>query len=821
MKKALDWLTATSERRICLALFGLCAMIYIPLAGNYGMWDPWETHYGEVARQMLERNDFVSLWWPGSPQDRAEFWSKPVLTFWLMAISMKAFGLEWAHARVSEVADSWREEWASRLPFVILGIIAVWAVWEITRRLVGKRAGALAALVLATSSQWALITRQAMTDMPFVVPMTVALALAGLAILLPKEESEKVLPRRQWKFLNWPDAPSFYVFLVMFVLCTLPQMIVISVQVKWGFRIGAYTLRTIGLVPMLLYIIPTLAVLWAVMRAPVANAPEAPKWEPPTVGLIGYSIRWAWRQIVYGARYRRVSTVRELYMLIAWTLCGLATLAKGPAGVALPSIVLLVYLIGAGRWKEIVTKMELPLGLVIFAVTCFPWYHAMLIRHSWGFWNEFIGDNYVHRAGGRHGDRGTFEYYLEYIFYGMFPWSGIVALGALWPFRWLRTDDKRKGLVGFALVWLAVELTIMSLVNTKFHHYILPALPALAILAGLFLDELLTAPSRLMGLAMLLVAAPLTYLSGRDLAAFPPRILWMFNYDYVNMPGTGRPWPTVAVWGDRYEYGTQLLVFAVVATVGVAVLALWALRARGESEAAATTPADQLNRGPYRDAPEVQKPEGEWLSGSKLLMLIGGLVVALVLGILSGPAAPNGTAPSIPRWSWLVPAALMLPFAFLFASSVGRGWAKKLGSATVWIFGAFAVVWTAFLVDKLLIELSPHWSQKHVIASYYQKRSGPDEPLIAWQLYWRGENFYTRNEIYRSSNPNERTIFLGDHNAEKMQQYFTAHAGHRVFFVVERTRYEALRQLLPQAARSTLTIVDDSNCKLYLAVASI
>src|SRR2546430_17627132 len=122
MKKFIDWATATSERRICLALLGLCMMIYIPLAGNYGMWDPWETHYGEVARQMLERNDFISLWWPGSPQDRTEFWSKPVLTFWLIALSMKVAGIQWASSLPNEMAASWPVEWASGIPFVFLAL---------------------------------------------------------------------------------------------------------------------------------------------------------------------------------------------------------------------------------------------------------------------------------------------------------------------------------------------------------------------------------------------------------------------------------------------------------------------------------------------------------------------------------------------------------------------------------------------------------------------------------------------------------------------------------------------------------------------------
>ena len=40
-------------------LFGL--LLYMPLAGTYGLWDPWETHYSEVARQMTYRGDFISL----------------------------------------------------------------------------------------------------------------------------------------------------------------------------------------------------------------------------------------------------------------------------------------------------------------------------------------------------------------------------------------------------------------------------------------------------------------------------------------------------------------------------------------------------------------------------------------------------------------------------------------------------------------------------------------------------------------------------------------------------------------------------------------
>jgi len=62
-----------SEQQMILLviLFGL--LLYLPFAGTYGLWDPWETHYGEVARQMVTRGDFISLWWPGSPLDPRSF----------------------------------------------------------------------------------------------------------------------------------------------------------------------------------------------------------------------------------------------------------------------------------------------------------------------------------------------------------------------------------------------------------------------------------------------------------------------------------------------------------------------------------------------------------------------------------------------------------------------------------------------------------------------------------------------------------------------------------------------------------------------------
>ncbi len=836
-------LTATAERRITLALLLFLLALYIPFAGNYGLWDPWETHYSEVARQMLMRHDYVSLWWPGSPQDRNEFWSKPVLTFWLMAIGMTVAGLENTydklghaqHAFDGEMARGWSAEWAVRVPFILCGILCVWAVFELVRRTAGRRAALWSAILLATSSQFFYVTRQAMTDMAFVAPIAVALALAGLAVIRPREEMDAELPRRRWGALSWPHVPSFYALVGVLLATMLPQFAHDLFQPPVAINLGRRVLRMAFIVEMLPWI--GLLVAYLALAVRIERRGRGP--------LLGAGL---------GCR-------RQVYLHLAFLMCGLSTLAKGPAGIGLPVIVLFFYLLVRGEFRRMLpaapdpasghfldrtpsspvgraamwalrfvakNPLEVGLGTVLFFVVAAPWYHGMLVKHGMGFWNEFIGDNYVHRAAGRHGDRGTFEYYILQIGQGMFPWTAFVAAGLLTALARMKGDDdarparsavseandgrasfeakrdERTRLRVFALVWTLVMFTVMSLVNTKFHHYIVPALPALAILGGLLLDDLFEAPQKGDALALLLAGLPALVLAARDLAMFPARLLWLFCYDYVNAPNGGRPWPSPAEWGSTYEYGTRIAAFGVVACAATLAFGLVALvRSRR------ATP-----ERPNGDDAAGLSPRATWL-----LALIP--IVTTVVAQVWEPAFGDGTPKPLAN-GWILVAAATGLFLVLL---IGRGLADRRGvgaTLTAIAVGAVACAWTAWGLDRMLTDVSPHWSQKHVIAAYYQQRKDESEPLIAWQMYWRGENFYTKNAIYdHHLEQKEKTVFLGDHNAEKLQEYFKTHAGRRVFFIVERTRFEALRALLPEAARPTLQPVDKTNNKVYLAVAQI
>ena len=287
------------------------SLLYLPLAGTYGLWDPWETHYSEVARQMTKRGDFISLWWPGSPRDVDVFWSKPVLSFWLMSIGMHLARVGLPGGDPGEMALTHRAEWAVRTPFCLMGVLGIYAVYLVTARFVSRRAGVLAAVVVATAPMYSLVARQAMTDMAFVGPMAMALALGALALF---DDRDELLPRRGRGWWSWPDHGLFYGALVFFALVTIPQLVVDSIQLKIEMPWHGGTVKMYGAVAMIPYYLGFLAFVWLAART----------------------------------RYKA-----PLYLYLSAILCALAVLAKGLAGLGLPLIIFLAYLAFTWNWRRL------------------------------------------------------------------------------------------------------------------------------------------------------------------------------------------------------------------------------------------------------------------------------------------------------------------------------------------------------------------------------------------------------------------------------------------------------------------------------------
>ncbi|MBW2263530.1 MAG: glycosyltransferase family 39 protein [Deltaproteobacteria bacterium] len=393
----------TVEVLISLAVAGGAALFLLPALGRDGLWDPWESHYAEVARRIVVDNDWIVLRW-----HEENFYSKPAFLFWIVALSIKALGVN---------------DLAVRLPVALFAIGGVVAVYHYVRLSFGRLEAIAAAACLATMPLFVLIARQNITDMPFVVAMT--------------------------------------------------------------------------------------------------------------VGMLGMLHR-----IHHDGRWSVVAA------LLSYACFGVATLSKGLLGFALPGAVMLVYLIVTWRWNLLKRLVILP-GILVFLVVTLPWYVAITINQGTAFAYEFFYLHHLARVGGGvHGERGTFEYFIGQGGYAILPWLAMApaAVGSFIA-RALRKEDiwdsgtSRHLLVA---VWVIVSLAVFTIARTKFHHYVFPALPALAVAIGVWLPRAIRKGLSMFEKILVGCGSVLAVLVVRDLAVDPNRFVRLFTYAYE------RPLPQVS-----------------------------------------------------------------------------------------------------------------------------------------------------------------------------------------------------------------------------------------------------------------------------------
>jgi len=164
-----------SPRSLALILL---AWAVLQLGGLFtpGLLDDVDSIYIQIAREMLQRHDFVT-----PTIDGIRFFDKPPLMYWMAAASMKLFGVH---------------DWAARLPLA-LGVLALLlAVYALGIHLFPRsdRTGLYAALALATSLGPYLYTRFYIPDILIALWMTLSVHLFLLA--LDRMEPERTAPDR-------------------------------------------------------------------------------------------------------------------------------------------------------------------------------------------------------------------------------------------------------------------------------------------------------------------------------------------------------------------------------------------------------------------------------------------------------------------------------------------------------------------------------------------------------------------------------------------------------------------------------------------------
>lgn len=174
---------------------------------------------------------------------------------------------------------------------------------------------------------------------------------------------------------------------------------------------------------------------------------------------------------------------RYWYFLSAVSVA-LAVLTKGPIGLLIPGLTVLIYVAISREWKKF-WKIPFLWCIAIFILTGLPWYIAVTRVHGVAFIGEFFGFQNVTRfIHPEHRIGSSPFFYIPIIIAGFFPWSMFFP-ASLWDMRRTRAASsslKRTGL--FLAVWFGVVFIFFSVSRTKLVTYIFPLYPVMAILAA-------------------------------------------------------------------------------------------------------------------------------------------------------------------------------------------------------------------------------------------------------------------------------------------------------------------------------------------------
>ncbi len=176
-------------------------VIFFQLGGR-GLNEPDEGRYAEAGREMMASGDYLTPHLNGVPH-----YAKPPLTYWLIAFSLSAFGVN---------------EFAARLPAALAGLGTLLAVFLMGRRALGEAGGLWSVVILLSSVLFFGVARLITTDMLLTCWVT-----WSVWVIWRWSESRD----RSWGNLLW-----FYAFLGLGMMTKGPVAVLLPLFAVVGLR---------------------------------------------------------------------------------------------------------------------------------------------------------------------------------------------------------------------------------------------------------------------------------------------------------------------------------------------------------------------------------------------------------------------------------------------------------------------------------------------------------------------------------------------------------------------------------------------------------
>ena len=188
----------------------------------------------------------------------------------------------------------------------------------------------------------------------------------------------------------------------------------------------------------------------------------------------------------YSAVTAKTRKEQIIQALVFWISFALGNLAKGPAPLPLVILPLFFYIAIFHHWKKLPKLLPI-IGFVIFLLIALPWPVAVACKMDWDLtlWKrEFIDRFFGNYASGEK----SWHYFLTTMFPFAVPWSAFIPGALAAPFY--RVWNRKQPVMQYLWLLFVVDLAIITINGGKRQHYIMPIMPAIAVLIGILLEDM-------------------------------------------------------------------------------------------------------------------------------------------------------------------------------------------------------------------------------------------------------------------------------------------------------------------------------------------
>jgi 4-amino-4-deoxy-L-arabinose transferase-like glycosyltransferase len=211
------------RKRYLFIILAIGNLLFLFNLGGRDLWEPDETRYAVIAREMKETGNWIL------PHLNGEIYAeKPPLFFWMVNLSTFFLGEN--------------SEFSNRLPSALAGLITLFVIFLFGERLFNQRTGFLSAMVLATCIFFPQLSRWMMLDS--LVTFFFLLTLYYFHVGVEREERRRKYYLLAGLFMGLgvlTKGPLVYLSLPIFFIFTLLQKNLKKFWCRdllWGFLLS-------------------------------------------------------------------------------------------------------------------------------------------------------------------------------------------------------------------------------------------------------------------------------------------------------------------------------------------------------------------------------------------------------------------------------------------------------------------------------------------------------------------------------------------------------------------------------------------------------